>query len=651
MYILGLHTSHDTSACLLKDGEIIVAIEKERLTRHKHQWANSSFGDIVNYCLQYAAITLEDVDHIVVNDINNIFRETVFSSREVLISHHLAHAWAAIGLSTFSECAILILDGEGSKVAELDAEERNVCSYNEDFFAEKESCYQLFAGKNLKPIKKWTSGRGGDSKFSGTDATGSPYWILSQSFFNKEHQESKIMGLASYGQASKEYQHIYGLEENGSVKIDERWIFDFNKTPKNDLKNNFQVYADIAAAVQDGLEKAIIHKAKWLQHVTGSKNLCFSGGVALNCVANAALSKAGIFENVFIPFGPGDSSIAIGCAYYGWHVIAGRPKVESPVSPYLGKHYSSLEIEDALEMFQQHQLIQARREEDYIADAAKKINAGNIVAWFQGRSEFGPRALGNRSILANPSTMEARSLLNQKVKFREYFRPFAPVVLEDLAAEWFDNLVPGSDFMQFTADVKKEQQQRVPAITHIDGSARVQTVSRQSNEVLHELISAFNYLSGIPLLLNTSFNIQEPIVETPLDALLTFVTSSIDYLYLENYRVQSFAKMVSDKQTLLLAPSFIIFLKPLQLRLSNGRCSIQQLSGQEKIFKFGNYYQISNFPEFEITKELYVLLQNMDMGIKNIFALSSDAATRMYDQFDEVYDKLIKSRLIALVHV
>ena len=652
MYILGLHTSHDTSACLLKDGQIIVAIEKERLVRHKHCWGNNDFETIVNYCLDFAGIALSDIEHIVVNDINNVFKDQVFSNREYIIGHHLAHAWATVGLSPYDECAVLILDGEGSKLIELEKIERDVCQPNEDFFAEKESCYHYKDGQ-LLPIRKWTSGRGGDSKFSGTDATGSPYWILSQYFFNKEHQESKIMGLASYGHDHSTFNHIYYLSDEGRVEIDKNWIYDFVSFPKNDLEANFQRYADLAASIQSGLERAIIHKAKWLKEVTGSSNLCFSGGVALNCVANSKLYHEKVFDDMFVPFGAGDSSISIGCAYYGWHVLAGQKKMVANVqSPYLGKCYQDEDIRHCLDQYCTIGLISYEIPDDYISVAASLLQRGTIIAWFQDRSEFGPRALGNRSIIANPTLPLIRDVLNRKVKFRESFRPFAPAVLEEFANDWFEYVIPSTQFMQFIANVRDDKKKVIPQVTHVDGTARIQLVNSTLNPTFYGLLTEFNRISGIPVLINTSFNIQEPIVESPVDALHTFIASSIDHLFISKYKITSNVKMVTKAEEMIGGNCYLLVHKSTQLRKNpQGKYSMQIITGMETNFRFGNYYQISNYSEIRLSDHLYDTLYSFELSCGSLFKLSPTDIRSLAECFEEVKNYILSQRIFSILTI
>jgi carbamoyltransferase len=322
MYVLGLHTSHDASACLMRDGEIRVAIEKERLGRAKHASGGGGVDDVVEYCLRAEGITLNDVDHIVINDNAHRINATVCSDREVRIGHHLAHAWAAIGLSGWETAAVMVIDGEGSFLKELSSEEREVCNFREIHYLEKESAYFFLDGR-MTPLRKWTSARG-NGIASGTDGIGSTYWYLSQLMFGRDYQDSKVMGLAAYRHPNECYKGVMTLGNDGDVLIDPDWIFRASHPPPTDLDGSFERYAELAATVQAELEAAIIHKARWLREVSGARRLCYGGGVALNCVANTKLYLAKLFDEIFIPFGAGDSANAIGCAYFGSRVLASR---------------------------------------------------------------------------------------------------------------------------------------------------------------------------------------------------------------------------------------------------------------------------------------------------------------------------------------
>lgn len=646
-YILGVHTSHDASACLLCNGEIIVAIEKERLSREKHDLGTNGVEDVINYCLSYEGITIKDIRHIVICDIDNIFNEIVVSKKETRITHHLAHAWASVGLSNFKDSCVLVLDGEGSKVKELDPEEKSVCDFKEDFYAEKESCYYFSNGK-MKPIKKWTSARGNDSKFFGTDTIGSTYLFLSQYFYKKEFQEFKVMGLSSYGKYREKYSYIYKYLDHGKVYIDPDWIFNLKNIEKNNIDNNFNEYADLAKSIQIMLEKSVIHKAKWLKETNLSENLCYSGGVSLNCVANSELKKNEIFKNVFIPFGSGDSSISIGCAFYGYYHLLGNKKKNNSISPFLGREYKKNKIKKDIKNYEDLGIITSSKMS--IKDTANKINNNNIIAWFQGRSEFGPRALGNRSILANPMDINTRNTINNKVKFREEYRPFAPVVLEEHAEDWFEEIFIEDHYMQSVAKVRSEKRKIIPSVTHIDNTARVQIVTKKTNSKLYDLINEFYNLTGVPILLNTSFNIQEPIVETPFEALKTFTSSRIDNLIINEFSIRSLVTPI-DKASDIDLNCILLWNVPITLLSENNNIFyIQNASGIEYGFKYSNccYHQVSQYKKIRITKKLYLVLLNMDTSINNIIKnqiinFISSSCT------DEFYKVIVLNRFATVI--
>jgi carbamoyltransferase len=291
-------------------------------------------------------------------------------------------------------------------------------------------------------------------------------------------------------------------------------------------------HADIAAALQEATDAAVLALVRRLKRKVRSDNLCIAGGVALNCVTNEVVRKSGEFANIFIPSAPHDAGTAIGAAMLVHGAKEKKPLQRGYSTPYLGPAYSRREILAAVKSAG----LKARQSKSPARDAARMIADGKIVAWFQGRMEFGPRALGNRSLLADPRRPEMRDILNQKVKHREDFRPFAPSVMAEHADDWFETggHSASHEFMLFAPRVKPDRRDRIPAIVHQDGTARVQLVSRKSNPRFHELISAFHARTGVPVVINTSFNDSEPIVCTPMDAIVTFRKSGIDALVMDD---------------------------------------------------------------------------------------------------------------------
>lgn len=653
IYILGLHTSHDASACLIRNGTILCAIEKERLSRIKHDNGKAGLNIVVDYCLNYAGISLSDISYIVVNDIDDITESTVLSENEIRISHHLAHAWAGVALSPFDECAVLVVDGEGSSVSMMQHEEKMICHQNSsDVSSEKESSY-IYRGGKLEAIRKVVSDRGWNGAFSGTDGTGSPYWFLSQLIFGKEFQEAKIMGLSSYGETDNRFSDIFQLLPDGIIKIDTNWTQQF----KNEMFNNWNkyscLYKNIAATVQNQLECAIIHMAKWLRNVSQVDNLVFCGGTALNCVANGRLANSKIFSRTFVPPAAGDSSISVGCAYYGWHVLYGATQKMEGQKPYWGKRYNGSDIDGALSPYLDKGLVTIQRNWN-ISDISNYLSNGEIIAWFQGESEFGPRALGNRSILADPRSSTVKDTLNKKIKHREGFRPFAPSVPSEYVADWFEETTELLFYMQFIAKVKAKVVSEVPAITHIDGTARVHLVRKQDNPLFHELLTEFNKQTRCPILLNTSFNIHEPIVESPADAIKTFVSSGIDRLVINNILVTRNAFISTNESAKTNSEKYMIWHKPVKLAKELGSAKHFLLMPHTMAFskeRWNSAISSRNVrsKKVNISQALYKSLYRINPRVGDVLSISeliSRLSVELTREWDEV---LFSSRVASLV--
>jgi len=293
-------------------------------------------------------------------------------------------------------------------------------------------------------------------------------------------------------------------------------------------------WEDLARQVQEDTEQVLLERAIWLRETTGARNLCMAGGVALNCVANGRIAREAGFENVWIQPAAGDDGIAIGCAYYGHLAVQKSPRSFVMNHAYTGVAYNDEEVDAAAGKTQVLLQTTRKRSENICRETARLLSEGHVFGWFQGRSEFGPRALGNRSILADPRTAEMKEKLNKRVKHRQAFRPFAPVVLAERAHEIFEG-DRESPFMLLAERVRPEWRDKIPAVVHVDGTARVQTIREDQNERLYRLLKEFDAITGVPVLLNTSFNVKgEPIVETPTDAIHCFLTTGIDYLVLHD---------------------------------------------------------------------------------------------------------------------
>jgi carbamoyltransferase len=560
-YILGINTyDHDVSACLLRDGEIAFAIAKERITREKH--ASGFYKEVVDYCLDAEGISLDDVELVVRNcyilPVDEMEKRLVYqdmphflpeherpqatehplyrssSAKIVSISHHLAHAYSAFATCPFDQGVVMVVDGVGSYSADV-CEDYPAADKTSPLARESESYYR-FDGSKIETLKKiWMEPSRGflSDEFYNMPGLGALYSRASTYVFGDWNKCGELMGLAPYGRREqmKPLLELDGARLNVPEWSDEfkhPWLLD--STEKWENSPSMRHWEDLAWRVQDDAEKVLLARAKWLRETTGARNLCMAGGVALNCVANGRIARESGFENVWIQPAAGDDGIAIGCAYYGHLAVKKNPRSFVMHHAYLGVEYKDEDIREALEGRLVRLATKRTRSPNACAETAKALSQGNVVGWFQGRSEFGPRALGNRSILADPRTAEMKDILNSRVKHRQPFRPFAPIVLLERANEIFEG-DEDSPFMLLAKHVRPEWRSRIPAVVHVDGTARVQTVRQEHNEILYRLLKEFDAITGVPVLLNTSFNIKgEPIVETPRDAVACFLTTGIDYL-------------------------------------------------------------------------------------------------------------------------
>ncbi|WPV65664.1 carbamoyltransferase [Chitinophaga sp. LS1] len=548
MNIIGISAFfHDAACCLIKDGVLTAAAEEERFSRIKADPALPR--QAFKYCLEQGGITLADVDciayyedpqkklarqlwsGILKNDegwlqrINpNMVDEQIrsklgFNGPVKYYDHHLSHGASSFYFSGFEQAAVLTVDGVGEWAT---------------------TTYATGSGNKLDIFEQ----------VEFPDSIGLLYSTITSFLgFGVNDGEYKVMGLAPYGKPSyvNEIRKLIQETENGQFRLDMQY-FDFisgnrmysdalsglfGMPPRGEDREMEQVHMDIARSMQQVLEEVLVAKASYLYEKTGMENLCMAGGVALNCVANGKVLRNTPFKNLFVQPAANDAGGAIGAAALA-HVelIGSRPQKERQQHVYLGPAYSSGEVQQLLEATSIRYTAFPRTGALLEATAAR-LNEGKVIGWFQGRMEFGPRSLGARSILADPRSPVMRDRINAMVKKREGFRPFAPAVLDKRAGEHFD-LDHASPFMLETCQVISALD--LPAITHVDGSARVQTVHRDTNERFYELLRAFDRLTGCPILLNTSFNIKgEPIVCTPEDALRCFITTDIDCLILGDY--------------------------------------------------------------------------------------------------------------------
>jgi carbamoyltransferase len=344
------------------------------------------------------------------------------------------------------------------------------------------------------------------------------------------------MGLAPYGR----HNEIKSMLEINDGKLNvPRWTTYLNQPYVQDGGNwekspSMRHWEDLAWRIQDDTEKVLLARARWLRETTGAKNLTLAGGVALNCVANGRLAREAGFENIWIQPATGDDGIAIGCAYYGWLEILKQRRNFVMQHSYVGRPYSDQEVAAALQKFIVRIQIDVKRSDNVCRDTAKLLADQRVIGWFQGGSEFGPRALGNRSLLGDPRKPEMKDILNRRVKHRQAFRPFAPIVLAERMTDIFEG-EHDSPFMLMAKPVRPEWRDKIPSIVHVDGTARVQTVREDTNPKLYQLLKEFDALTGVPVLINTSYNVKgEPMVETPRDAVACFLTTGVDHLIMHD---------------------------------------------------------------------------------------------------------------------
>jgi carbamoyltransferase len=569
MRILGINTYHgDASAALIVDGQLVAAAEEERFSRIKH---DTSFPlNAIRYCLTAGNASLEEIDHIALsrNPRANLGRRVSFAigrraGRKMAVSrgstlvntlrakrtvadglgisedrvrakvhfveHHLSHIASSFYVSPFDKAAVMSIDGFGDMVSAM-----------------------------------WGIGEGPRLDIRGEvgypHSLGVFYTAITQFLgFNKYGDEYKVMGLASYGEPEfledmrnvvrasdgaylldLDYfrHHLDGFSMSwpgGSPELSPLWgdgmvrrFGPAREGPSEPLESKHQ---NVASSAQQRLEEVVLSMLRRLRERTGLEALCLSGGIALNCVTNGMIRRETGFSEVYIQPAANDAGTAVGAAYYVLHQRLGQPREYVMEHVYLGPEFDEAACRralDAAEIPYVH-----LDDQELVARTAAALADGAIVGWFQGRMEFGPRALGNRSILADPRRAEMKDVLNARIKHREPFRPFAPSVLEEATGQWFDDSYP-SPFMLFTYDVRIEKRDLIPAPTHVDGTGRLQTIRREQNHRYYDLIKAFGDRTGVPVVLNTSFNENEPICCVPEEAVETFRRTRMDVLVLGN---------------------------------------------------------------------------------------------------------------------
>jgi carbamoyltransferase len=553
IYLLGLSCNiHDSSAALVKNGLLVAAAEEERFTRTKH---DSRFPThAIAYCLREAGISMRDVAYAgfywqpwkgllkrvwwlvryfpaslhtfrgdkpwrgsTVTFLSHLavpvkLWRLGFRGRFYFVDHHLAHAASAYLVSPHESAAILTCDLCGEDCTTLVA---------------------LGSGSHITPLRR----------FYLPNSLGIFYAALTQFLgYEANADEYKVMGLASYGQPTMtDIVSSMVRFENGRLLNDNSWfafhlgsancysprfVEAFGAPRRGDGPVEAAPYRDLAASGQKVLENVLLEAARWSRSETEEDTLCMAGGVALNAVANGRVLERQIFRNVWVQPAASDAGCSLGIPFYIWHHLLGHPRRFVMEHAYWGPEYSESDMQQAILA---HGL-ESRRVDDVERQTARLLSEGYVIGWYQGRMEWGPRALGNRSILADPRRAEMKDIINRKIKFREPYRPFAPSVLEEAVEDYFHFSGP-SPYMTFVCRVRDERKDEIPAVTHVDGTARIQTVSRKQNTRLWTLIKEFEALTGLPIVLNTSFNVKgEPIVCTPDDAVRCFMHSDLDYL-------------------------------------------------------------------------------------------------------------------------
>ncbi len=575
MYILGINAAyHDPAACLVQDGRVIAAAEEERFTRIKHGKRPIPFSTYelpfhaINYCLQEAEITLVDVDHVAysydpflllgrhgkdaaltlpmepsahptpgewesawdplfLSSMVNAPRHLAGGAPHHLharfrgarangpyrwhfIEHHIAHAASAFYPSPFDQAAVLTLDGRGEKAT---------------------TSYSIGEGNTLR----WL----GQVNFP--HSLGLLYEAVTDYLgFLPSSDEYKVMALASFGRPRylADFRAIVQVGGDGQYTVQQPLRLVERFGPERRKGESFeQRHYDIAHSLQLALEEAALELVEWLYQATHAENLCIAGGVALNCVMNARIRDQGLFKRIWVQPAAGDAGTALGAAL--WLDARERAKAGDCTRryrmdhAYLGPSYS----DDEIEQFVRWSKLPYRRLSSTAEEVAELLAQDKVIGWFQQRMEFGPRALGARSILASPIHAEMQARLNE-IKDREDFRPVAPVVLEEESPRWFAN-ADVSPFMLFVYDVLPEKADSIPAVRHVDGTARIQTINREQHPLYYDLIKAFQQRTGVPVLINTSFNTRgEPIVCTPRDAVECFWTSPLDALVIGSFLLE-----------------------------------------------------------------------------------------------------------------
>jgi len=543
---LGLNCAHDNAACVVGKDGILVAVREERISRKKYD--DGVPENAIEYCMEAVGVeNINQFDSVTVNqyplyDCDQQLRRLGYE-RDIFIgeSHHLLHAYYCMHVLGNQDAVILVLDGSGYSYASYI---RSGASYLGDAPAqgdmeEAETAFLYKNGKLSLLRKNWGVWHALKPYFR-FESLGHMYACASQYIFNRSKSwvhAGKVMGLASYGDHTELPLSMVSWK-NGLLKIDTNWVHELPLAQSySEPMDEVPLLRDLAARAQHELERGVLEIVSSLMHETGQHVLCYSGGVALNSVANGKIRHIrGVDELVITPAAD-DAGVAIGAALYGYERKARHLPDVRYNGDFHGKTYSAQSIKEAVSghPFAHCEMLSDR--ERFVSVAAEALQAGEIIGFFEGRSEFGPRALGHRSILANPAQRDIKRVLNARVKFRESFRPYAACILSERVQDYFD-FTGENPYMLIVARLLEGRSSEIPGVCHVDGTCRIQTISADYSGLLRKLIEKLDEVTGTPLVLNTSFNIKdEPIVETPNDAVECFMATDLDALYIYPYVV------------------------------------------------------------------------------------------------------------------
>ncbi len=596
MYILGISAYyHDSAAALIQDGKIIAAAQEERFTRKKHDFNFPK--NAIEYCLKEAGITAADLSYVAFYDKPLIKFERLLETYLAYAPHGIKSFFMAMPLWLKDKLWIPnMIEKDLGYEGEILFPEHHESHAASAFYP---SPFQEAAFLTLDGVGEWTTtsygvGKGHELKIHGELNFPHSLGLLYSAFtyftgFKVNSAEYKVMGLAPYGEpkyVKQIFDHIVDLKEDGSFKMDMQF-FDycaglkmtndkfadlFGGPPRQPETKLGQREMDLARSVQEVTEEIMLRMTRHVKKETGQENLVLAGGVALNCVGNGRVLREGPFKNIWIQPAAGDAGGALGAALYTWHTYLGNERKahgekDSQFGSYLGPVYSDDEIEH---YFKMNEIVYQKVEPDELADTVAELIANeNVIGWFQGRMEFGPRALGGRSIIGDARSPKMQSVMNLKIKFRESFRPFAPSVLRERVSDYFE-MEGESPYMLLVADVVEDRRVKttaeqdqlfgidklnvprsdVPAVTHVDYSARIQTVTRETNPMYYDLIEAFYKKTGCPVIINTSFNVRgEPIVCRPAEAYKCLMRSHMDYLVIGNFIVAKTQQKQQEQDT------------------------------------------------------------------------------------------------------